>query len=430
MGSVVSLPPPVAIYQASRAGRVDDVRTVIHEAYEGFPEGGCLEWEDEVGHTALSIAARSGHTACVELLLDLGADCRHSNRRPGGGTALHEAVESKSLSTSVISSLLLKGANPFVENDYCVTPWEMALARGESSLCRKFEKEKGLFAHRIQVGLYGDAALDRRRWVCVLPRFGSSYHTSDDDCLSMTLYVFHSMKRTVPQIKVDVSMLKNPVVVKTRTGAIVFLGPMATCTSSSISPSSNLVLVFGSDRNSKKQLDQFLKIIERGQRKHVDTASEKTDAASFNSRVPHQGEPVQRSDRTLSSHLVSDSRSSLSAARRHVHSAEISRDRVAPFGRSASAPCTSVNKRKRKGNEIRSARIQLSHALPNSSGDGHGDKARCVVCLEKPPTAGFVHGTSIHRCVCKACAMFFHQPNKAKCPICRQEIQHIITDFF
>lgn len=220
----------------------------------------------------------------------------------------------------------------------------MALARRQHSLCRQFEKEKGLFAHKIQVGVYGDAALDRRRWVCVLPRYGSAYHTTNEDCLSMTLYVFRSVKTTMSRVKVDLSKVKPPVRVRTQNGWIVFLvsvlllllftqwfvsqGPLANSTSSSLSRSSNLVFVFGSDRYGKYLMDQFLNVIHRAQTANVDTSEEselivfanamrenrlfvllEVDA-SFSSQSPNRRETAQETPTNSSSVPILDFQSS------------------------------------------------------------------------------------------------------------------------
>lgn len=117
----------------------------------------------------------------------------------------------------------LLGANPFVENDYRRTPWEMAAARREPAICRKFEKENGLFAHHVEIRVNGDAALDKKRWVCILPRFVSSYHTSSKDSVKTTLYIFTSTQTLAPKKQIDVSTLQTPVVVRMPNGWKVFL---------------------------------------------------------------------------------------------------------------------------------------------------------------------------------------------------------------
>lgn len=52
----------------------------------------------------------------------------------------------------------------------------------------------------------------------------------------------------------------------------------------------------------------------------------------------------------------------------------------------------------------------------------------CVVCLDRPHNAGFLHAGSIHRCVCLSCAFLIYLSDRSRCPICRQTIERVISD--
>ncbi|KAK9848937.1 hypothetical protein WJX84_012044 [Apatococcus fuscideae] len=58
------------------------------------------------------------------------------------------------------------------------------------------------------------------------------------------------------------------------------------------------------------------------------------------------------------------------------------------------------------------------------------DSDMCVVCMEKPCAAGFVHGNSVHKCCCRECAEDYKRSGHPTCPICREPIEHIITKFY
>ncbi|MEW5320403.1 MAG: hypothetical protein WDW38_011478 [Sanguina aurantia] len=81
--------------------------------------------------------------------------------------------------------------------------------------------------------------------------------------------------------------------------------------------------------------------------------------------------------------------------------------------------------------------IHSSPQASGSSGDVPQSKANdppyvfaageeaCVICFERPKTAGFQHGDSVHKCVCPACAklvMLQQQP----CPVCRRPVDRVV----
>lgn len=66
----------------------------------------------------------------------------------------------------------------------------------------------------------------------------------------------------------------------------------------------------------------------------------------------------------------------------------------------------------------------LAAAGPTGGSASSGDQDLCVICLVEAREVGFLHGASVHKCVCRDCASLI-QPN-SPCPMCRQPIERII----
>uniref|UniRef100_A0A7S0RGQ1 RING-type domain-containing protein n=1 Tax=Chlamydomonas leiostraca TaxID=1034604 RepID=A0A7S0RGQ1_9CHLO len=52
------------------------------------------------------------------------------------------------------------------------------------------------------------------------------------------------------------------------------------------------------------------------------------------------------------------------------------------------------------------------------------DEQLCVICLSAKKEAGFLHGTTVHMCVCRDCCKMI-RPGGA-CPLCRQPVERVI----
>jgi hypothetical protein len=68
-----------------------------------------------------------------------------------------------------------------------------------------------------------------------------------------------------------------------------------------------------------------------------------------------------------------------------------------------------------------------SGAVPGGQLDGEGE---CVVCLDRPKEAGFLHNSSVHKCCCRECAMALKSSPHPLCPVCRAPIEHVILNFY
>ncbi len=48
----------------------------------------------------------------------------------------------------------------------------------------------------------------------------------------------------------------------------------------------------------------------------------------------------------------------------------------------------------------------------------------CVICLTAAQAVGFLHGDSVHRCVCRDCSRRIAVG--APCPLCRQPVERVL----
>ncbi|KAF6264414.1 hypothetical protein COO60DRAFT_123519 [Scenedesmus sp. NREL 46B-D3] len=71
-----------------------------------------------------------------------------------------------------------------------------------------------------------------------------------------------------------------------------------------------------------------------------------------------------------------------------------------------------------------SSSTSLAAAGATGGSESAGDQDLCVICLVEAREVGFLHGASVHKCVCRGCASLI-QPN-SPCPMCRQPIERII----
>ncbi len=75
-------------------------------------------------------------------------------------------------------------------------------------------------------------------------------------------------------------------------------------------------------------------------------------------------------------------------------------------------------------------------AHPSATADPHASAGRahapepdpeadmCIICLSEPREVGFLHGDSVHRCVCRGCSA--HVAVGAPCPLCRRPVERVL----
>ncbi|DBA84967.1 TPA: hypothetical protein ACH3X2_005708 [Trebouxia sp. C0005] len=69
-----------------------------------------------------------------------------------------------------------------------------------------------------------------------------------------------------------------------------------------------------------------------------------------------------------------------------------------------------------------------SGAVPGGALEDERDS--CVICMAAPVQAGFLHGSSVHKCVCRECAKDLWSSGHRTCPVCRETIQQVILNFY
>ncbi|KAL8835231.1 MAG: hypothetical protein Q9170_003393 [Blastenia crenularia] len=104
---------------ASQHGCVDNMRLLLEF-------GADLEHQNSSGLTPLLVAVTSAQCSAVDLLLDAGASCDAVN--DDGMNALHLAVVAKS--TVICATLLKRGLDPSITDNYGTTPLNEASFRG------------------------------------------------------------------------------------------------------------------------------------------------------------------------------------------------------------------------------------------------------------------------------------------------------------
>lgn len=120
----VFLPPAMAdVHSAAEQGDAESVTRLLEE---GTP----VDSENASGETALYLAAKRGHVAVVELLLERGADINKTIESSFGseGTALHVAVNWGHI--DVVRLFLDSGADPNLVDRQAGPPLHIAIFRG------------------------------------------------------------------------------------------------------------------------------------------------------------------------------------------------------------------------------------------------------------------------------------------------------------
>ena len=66
---------------------------------------------------------------------------------------------------------------------------------------------------------------------------------------------------------------------------------------------------------------------------------------------------------------------------------------------------------------------QVERPLGAPSDDNGG---LCVVCVDTPASAGVLHGGSVRRCLCAACAQEYKDRSIPECPLCKAPIERVL----
>ncbi|GFH13848.1 ANK_REP_REGION domain-containing protein [Haematococcus lacustris] len=60
--------------------------------------------------------------------------------------------------------------------------------------------------------------------------------------------------------------------------------------------------------------------------------------------------------------------------------------------------------------------------------DEEDSQLSCVVCLSAPRAVGLLHGSTVHKCVCRECAAKI-KAGTMLCPLCRQTVERVLDVF-
>jgi hypothetical protein len=73
--------------------------------------------------------------------------------------------------------------------------------------------------------------------------------------------------------------------------------------------------------------------------------------------------------------------------------------------------------------ELEVARQRSLGLLPEDSSVAAEEGEACVICLTAPRSVGLMHGDSVHRVACTACA---GKLLGGPCPICRAKVERLV----
>lgn len=162
-----------SVYQQVIEGNVEAIKALCSE-------GARLEWIDKEGKTPLIVASMDPRLFLVaKTLIEMGANV--NAYRPGrhAGTPLHHAA--KRALDHTVKLLLSHGANPFVINDDCQTPLDVARAKGFGNVVRAIEAHICYFSGEIREMMVVPGILEplvpqrlsrkrsKKSWVVVVP---------------------------------------------------------------------------------------------------------------------------------------------------------------------------------------------------------------------------------------------------------------------
>ncbi|GMH37827.1 hypothetical protein BSKO_05700 [Bryopsis sp. KO-2023] len=488
MGNKQSIPAPELVYRAAKAGSYNELKALAQQIHtlgaDAEPRRReLLEWCDERGRTALIVAAGRGHKDCVELLLQSGANVQHqSMSREGGGSALHVAVF-KQCTKDIIDNLLRYGASPFVENAGGFTALDYAVLRKNSSLVRRLESF-GYFADYLSVKTTAFLGLNKRwaaRWVAIVPRHPDPRLPANQQMIRRVLLIYSDAQQCDPSSKMYLDGSKA-VVLRPEDHSEANLCVLK-LHSTHPPPKGNLCL--GGDGRTGVELylkptsrdvnivHQFVRVVNQpagGRFPHpAPTPQSQLPPLVPNSSLPPSGN--QKSDAEIAAELsrvlnggASVIGTSTGGAfptivapgldRRNTappETPEESNAAEAPHEVAPSAPpmlptappmvdsdafISSEPSSGTNGGFLVGPNNDWATSHPYHTGSFGGKMADlgeedlCVICLSEKKEAGFVHGKSVHKCCCVDCAKDVMKSGEKRCPICRQEIEHLIEHFY
>lgn len=436
MGNKPSLPANEAIYHAAKTGKDVQLDAILRNVQPDSRPENLLEWEDEDGRTALIVAAAKDHLKCVEILLRHRANVQHMSQRREGGTALHEAVF-KHCNRRIVDSLLKYGASPFVENVSRFTAMDYAIVKRDAGLLRRLE-HYGYFSQYMRVRIRKNFGLSKAwvaKWVAVIPRYGCPLRPQQQS--RRLLYIYNDTRSFDPISKVylDGSTVQQVVGDTGQVQAMLALHP-SHVQPKAIAASNNTgswIINFRANDTSVNQVALFIEAVNARHGMPIEAIDGEDDEALAR-RIARYGSTEDHYQ--VGVHPEAPVASFASAPSIRPPEYEVPEDTFSSIRseddeqEEASAPPLPPDFYGSAPQGPSSVPSRPTFEQLGQDSMEMDDDGLCVICLDKPKTCGFVHGASMHRCVCKDCAKTLQESGDGLCPVCRQKVEHTITDFF
>ncbi|KAK9816586.1 hypothetical protein WJX72_002286 [[Myrmecia] bisecta] len=428
--------------------------------------------------------AARGNTACVELLLRYGANVHSVSSGPEATQAIHEATARSH--SGVVDVLLRYGANPFVENGRGMTSVDLAIVSKNVGLLRRLEQQArfaGWLTMKVPRYL-GLGAEWKARWVVIMPRYPHPAVPAPDQVVRTLLVCYKpvdpgsaaSGKGAGPSCKCWLDGARARLVTGSQGSRIMQCalslhhshgppsGAHATGEPGSVTlhlrpvdPSPGAAEVLRrfmqvcADSQPRSQpgppaagpLPQGgLPLIQPAMRPsatpYAPAASDLIPAhapppAPAHPSTSHTGETDEELARRLQAQYDAEAAGTLLDHADGANLSQLAGQLFAPHKTTIAAPLPAQPAASVPSAPFAPMPGPFPGLVPppaaSQAAVQDDDDDLCVICLEKPCEAGFVHGNSVHKCCCKACAEDL-QGKLAGCPVCRQRIDHVILNFY
>nr|BCL66252.1 hypothetical protein [Volvox reticuliferus] len=441
-----------------------------------------LEYKDKNGRTPLLVAAAKNHFQILLQLIQLGADVHYINpSHDSAGSALHEAAIRRHEET--VKLLLAAGASPFTANAAGRTALDEAVLSGHTGVVRTIEKYaefSGMVAFKART-IGGLSSKYKARWAVLMPYFpfgrgpeGSSDSRAQGRSSRRCLWLYKDKFSASPRCRLwvdDAAVLTSGLagtegtlrlhtshgrpmgnlVTSFSYGYCVFLRPVDS-TSYAASCYHWLVALLngGSVPGTPSQLQAVATVLSRPPR-FVPIATEAETAGSSASALnmtPHSALQVQstqdsdipavceplpgdadkfiqsmaalpgEADEAFAVRLASAISVTLGHSRQEFHQQQhFPSDALTSFLLPAPASLGLSNHLQQQP-QYSTYIVALHQSLQSET------EPECIICLNAPKEVGFLHGDSVHRCVCRHCSERIAVG--ALCPLCRQPVERVL----
>lgn len=402
--------------------------------------------EQATGWTALMHAAALGHAECVYLLLDAGASHSHgdlTNRQP-----LHLACKNGHARSAKM--LLSQNADPFVEDADACTALDHALRLDESNA------EHQDLVHTIVPHCMFSALFMMKisrwplrktwepRWVLVTPRRSRHFPTGLP-LLTMTWFKSANSFRVLGKVWLTAATLEMS---EGEASLLLSRGHEKPADAYSVTDAQQryVIQLRTEDSNSRRALALLADTL------RAPPELQSQQGTSSQQRLPSSASPLQGGPSfptaspgvSAAAHSTSGNTAEDEAMARALQeeydneaaaiTGEEQRRDQGPLGQGATGmqsgePLQPNGRRHSSPIKQRlSFKKRLSKVVQPSG--SNSDDNQCLICQDEEITSGFLHGSSIHKCVCKGCAQMYLDRKLPDCPMCRAKITQVVLDIY